>query len=35
MIPVSKGLNPRELAYRWGKDLGTRPDMNIKNGLLL
>ena len=30
MMPGSKGLNPRELAHKWGKDLGTRPDMSIK-----
>ena len=29
MMPGSKGLNPRELAHRWVKDLGTRPDMSI------
>ena len=28
----SKGLNPLELAHRWVKDLGTRPDMSIKVG---
>ncbi len=28
----SKGLNPHELAHRWVKDLGTRPDMSIKVG---
>ena len=27
MMPGSKGLNPHELAHRWMKDLGTRPDM--------
>ncbi len=27
-----KGLNPHELAHRWMKDLGTRPDMSIKVG---
>ena len=32
MIPGSKGLNPHELAHRWVKDLGTRPDMSIKVG---
>ena len=26
-MPGSKGLNPHELAHRWMKDLGTRPDM--------
>ena len=30
MIPGSKGLKPNELAHRWVKDLGTRPDMSIK-----
>ena len=29
MIPGSKGLNPHELAHKWVKDLGTRPDMSI------
>ena len=28
----SKGLNPLELAHRWVKDLGTRPDIRIKVG---
>ncbi len=32
MMPGSKGLNPCELAHRWVKDLGTRPDMSIKVG---
>ena len=32
MMPESKGLNPCELAHRWVKDLGTRPDMSIKVG---
>ena len=27
MMPGSKGLNPHELAHKWMKDLGTRPDM--------
>ena len=27
MMPGSKGINPHELAHRWMKDLGTRPDM--------
>ena len=31
-IPGSKGLNPHELAHRWVKDLGTRPNMRIKVG---
>ena len=35
MIPGSKGLNPHELAHRWGKDLGTRPDRSLKDGGLL
>ena len=29
MIPGSKGLNPHELAHRWVKALGIRPDMSI------
>ena len=29
MMPGPKGLNPHELAHRWVKDLGTRPDMRI------
>ena len=32
MISGSKGINPYELAHRWVKDLGTRPDMSIKVG---
>lgn len=32
MIPGAKGLNPHELAYRWVKDLVTRPDRSIKVG---
>ena len=32
MIPGAKGLNPHELAHRWVKDFGTRPDMSIKVG---
>ena len=32
MMPGSKGLNPHELAHKWMKDLGTRPDMSIKVG---
>ena len=32
MIPGSKGLNPHELAHKWVKVLGTRPDMSIKVG---
>ena len=30
MIQGSKGLSPHELAHRWAKKLGTRPDMSIK-----
>ena len=29
-MPGSIGLSPYELAHRWVKDLGTRPDMSIK-----
>ena len=32
MMPGSKGLKPHELAHKWLKDLGTRPDMSIKAG---
>ena len=32
MMPGSKGLNPHELAHKWVKDLGTRPNMSIKTG---
>ena len=32
MMPGAKGLNPHELARKWMKDLGTRPDMSIKVG---
>ena len=32
MIPVSKGLIPPVLAQGRGNDLGTRPDMSIKEG---
>jgi len=32
MIPDAKGLNSHELAHRWVKDLGIRPDMSIKVG---
>ena len=31
-MPGAKGLNPHELAHKWIKDLGTRPDMSIKVG---
>ena len=30
MMPGSKGLSPHELAHKWVKDLGTRPNMSIK-----
>ena len=33
-MPGSKGLNPHELAHRWVKDLGGRPDMSIKVGCI-
>ena len=29
MMPGSKGLSPHELAHKWVKDLGTRPDMRM------
>lgn len=32
MIPGSKGLNPHELAHKWMKDLGIRPNMSLKVG---
>ena len=31
-MPGSKGLIPHELAHKWVKDLGTRPNMSIKVG---
>ena len=34
MMPGSKGLKPHELAHKWLKDLGTRPDMSIKVGFV-
>ena len=34
MMPGSKGLSPHELAHRWVKDLGTRPNMSIKVGCI-
>ena len=34
MMPGSKGLSPHELAHKWVKDLGTRPDMSIKVGCI-
>ena len=33
-MPGSKGLNPRELAHRWVKDLGTRPDSCFINVIM-
>lgn len=32
MMSGSKGLSPHELAHKWVKDLGTRPDMSMKVG---
>ena len=32
MMPGSKGLNPHELAHKWMKDLGARPNMSLKVG---
>ena len=32
MMPGAKGLKPHELAHKWVKDLGPRPDMSIKVG---
>ena len=34
MMPGAKGLNPNphELAHKWMKDLGTRPNMSLKVG---
>ena len=32
MMPGSKGLNPHELAHKWMKDLGIRPNMSLKVG---
>ena len=29
MMPGSKGLKPHELAHKWLKDLGTRPNIRI------
>jgi hypothetical protein len=29
LMQGSKGLKPHELAHKWLKDLGTRPDMRI------
>ena len=31
-MPGAKGLKPHELAHKWLKDLGTRPDIRIKVG---
>ena len=33
-MPESKDLSPHELAQKWVKDLGTRPDMSIKAGCI-
>ena len=33
MMPGSKGLNPHELAHKWMKELGSRPDMRISGRL--
>ena len=32
MMPGAKGLNPHELAHKWMKDLGIRPNMSLKVG---
>ena len=32
-MPGSKGLNPHELAHKWMKDLGTRPNMSCIWGI--
>ena len=32
MMPGAKGLNPHELAHKWMKDLGPRPNMSLKVG---
>ena len=32
MMPGSKGLNPHELAHKWMKGLGIRPNMSLKVG---
>ena len=34
MMSGSKGLSPHELAHKWAKGLGTRPDMSIKVGCI-
>ena len=34
MMPGSKGLSPHELAHKWVKGLGTRPNMSIKAGCI-
>ena len=31
-MPRSKGLNPHELAHKWMKGLGIRPNMSLKVG---
>ena len=35
MMPGSKGLNPHELAHKWMKDLGTRPQYEPKSGMTI
>ena len=34
-MPESKGLTPHELAHKWMKDLGLRPDMEQSVGIIL
>ena len=34
MMPGSKVFYPHELAHKWKKYLGTRPDMSIKAGCI-
>ena len=31
-MPGAKSLNPHELAHKWMKDLGIRPNMSLKVG---
>ena len=35
MMPGSKGLNPHELAHKWMKGLGTRPQYEPKSGMTI
>ena len=35
MMPGSKGLNPHELAHKWMKNLGTRPQYEHKSGMVI